>query len=151
GYGRQITAVAAALAERCRVLPTAPELAAAIAHDLDPDGRLLDRASPRLRGVRREIQRLRAELSSRLESLLDSPALAPALQERYVPVRNGRYVLPVRGDARRAVRGIVHDRSASGATLFVEPDEVIDLNNQLTQRGLEERDEEVRLRQELTS
>ncbi|HSD66042.1 MAG TPA: endonuclease MutS2, partial [Vicinamibacteria bacterium] len=150
GYGRRIAGPAPALAERCRLLPSAPDLAAAIAHDLDPDGRLLDRASPRLRAVRREMQRLRAELQSRLETLLDSPLLAPALQERYVTVRNGRYVLPVRGDARRAVRGIVHDRSASGATLFVEPDDVIDLNNQLTQRGLEERDEEVRLLRELT-
>jgi DNA mismatch repair protein MutS2 len=149
-YGRRITAAAPTLAERFRVLPTCPELAAAIEHQLDPEGRLLDRASPRLGAVRRQIQRLRAELEARLEALLDSPALAPVLQERYVTVRNGRYVVPVRGDARRAIRGIVHDRSGSGATLFVEPDQVLDLNNQLTQRALEERDEERRLLQALT-
>jgi DNA mismatch repair protein MutS2 len=149
-YGRRIAAVASELAERCRALPALPELAAAIVHDLDADGRLLDRASPRLGAVRRQIQLLRAELQARLERLLENPNLAPALQERYVTVRNGRYVLPVRGDARRTVRGIVHDRSASGATLFIEPEDVIDLNNQLTQRGLEERDEEIRLLQALT-
>src|SRR5262249_3594017 len=125
-------------------------LAEAIERQLDPDGRLLDQASPRLHATRRQIQLLRAELERRLTALLDSPTLAPVLQDRYVTVRHGRYVVPVRGDARRAVRGIVHDRSASGATLFVEPEAVIDLNNQLAQRALEERDEEQRLLQALT-
>jgi DNA mismatch repair protein MutS2 len=151
GYGRQLAGPAPGLAERCRALPTCAELVAAIAHHLDAEGRLLDRASPRLRGLRRQIQTLRGELEARVERLLDHPAIAPALQDRYVTVRNGRYVLPVRGDARRAVRGIVHDRSGSGATLFVEPDEIVDLNNQLTQRTLEERDEELRLLVELTA
>jgi DNA mismatch repair protein MutS2 len=150
-YGRRLATAAPGLAERCRELPACETLAEAIAHDLDPEGRLLDRASPRLRSVRRQIASLRAELQSRLEALLDRPTLAPALQDRYVTVRNGRYVLPVRGDARRAVRGIVHDHSASGATVFIEPEEVIELNNQLTQRGLEERDEELRLLRELTA
>ena len=149
-YGQRIAAPAPGLAGQCRDLPLCAELAAAITHHLDADGRLLDRASPRLRTLRRQIHALRADLTARLERLLDNAAVAPALQERYVTVRNGRYVLPVRDDARRAVRGIVHDRSASGATLFIEPDEVIDLNNQLIQRGLEERDEEQRLLGELT-
>jgi DNA mismatch repair protein MutS2 len=151
GYGQRIAGTAPGLSERCRVLPTCRDLAVDLEHHLDPEGRLLDRASPRLRGVRRQIQTLRAELERRLERLLDHPAVVPALQERYVTVRNGRYVLPVRGDARRAVRGIVHDRSSSGATLFIEPEEVVDLNNQLTQRTLEERDEELRLLTELTA
>ncbi len=150
GYGRRITAPAPELARQCGALPAAPDLAATIDHQLDADGRLLDRASPRLRAIRRQIQTVRAELEQRVERLLDSPGIAPALQERYVTVRNGRYVVPVRDDARRAVRGIVHDRSASGATLFVEPEAVIELNNQLIQRGLEERDEEAALLAELT-
>jgi DNA mismatch repair protein MutS2 len=149
-YGRRVAHVAPTISERCRRVPACPDLAAALAHDLDAEGRLLDRASPRLRTIRRQIATLRAELQARLEGLLDRPAVAPALQERYITVRNGRYVLPVRGDARRAIRGIVHDRSGSGATLFIEPEEVIELNNQLTQRGLEERDEEARLLRELT-
>ena len=65
-------------------------------------------------------------------------------------VRNGRYVIPVRDDARRAVRGIIHDRSQSGATVFVEPEETIPLNNELTRLCLEERDEEQRVLGELT-
>jgi DNA mismatch repair protein MutS2 len=150
-YARAIAAPAPGLAARCRALPACEPLAAAIEHQLDPDGRLLDRASPRLRAIRRHLQALRGEIEARLTRLLDRADIAPALQERYVTVRNGRSVLPVRGDARRAVRGIVHDRSGSGATLFVEPEEVVELNNQLVQRGLEERDEELRLLTELTA
>lgn len=149
-YATRIAAVAPHLAERWRRLPTCADLARTLAHDLDEEGRLHDDASPRLRALRREILSLRGELQTRLERLLDSPGLAPALQERYVTLRNGRYVLPIRDDARRGVRGIVHDRSSSGATVFIEPDQVIDLNNQLTQRTLEERDEEHRLLRELT-
>ena len=93
---------------------------------------------------------MRADLQARVERLLDHPAVAPALQERYVTVRNGRYVVPVRDDARRAVRGIIHDRSQSGATVFVEPEETIPLNNELTRLCLEERDEELRVLAELT-
>jgi DNA mismatch repair protein MutS2 len=150
-YGRAIAAVAPGLADRCRAVPACEPLAAAIEHQLDPDGRLLDRASPRLRAIRRHLQALRGEIEARLTRLLDRADIAAALQDRYVTVRNGRSVLPVRGDARRAVRGIVHDRSGSGATLFVEPEEVVELNNQITQRGLEERDEEQRLLTELTA
>jgi DNA mismatch repair protein MutS2 len=145
GYGARIAGVAPGLSARCRTLPLAADLAQALHHALDPDGRLLDDASPRLRSLRREIGRLRGEIQSRLERLLDHPQVAPALQERYVTVRNGRYVIPVRDDARRAIRGIIHDRSQSGATVFVEPDQVLDLNNLLTQRSLEERDEMARI------
>jgi DNA mismatch repair protein MutS2 len=149
-YADRLRGPAPDLAARWHALPLAPDLAALLAHHLDPDGRLRDDASPRLRALRRQVQALRADLQLRLERLLDSPALAPALQERYVTLRNGRYVVPVREDARRAVRGIVHDRSQSGATLFVEPEAVIDLNNQLTQRALEERAEEQRILRDLT-
>ena len=131
-------------------LPSCPDLARLLHDALDPDGRLTDRASPRLRALRRQITALRADLQARVERLLDHPGVAPALQERYVTVRNGRYVIPVRDDARRAVRGIIHDRSQSGATVFVEPEETIPLNNELTRLCLEERDEEQRVLAELT-
>ena len=66
-------------------------------------------------------------------------------------MRNGRYVVPVRDDARRLIRGIVHDRSQSGVTVFVEPEAVIELNNELIQGQLEERDETARILTELTA
>jgi DNA mismatch repair protein MutS2 len=149
-YGQRIAGVAPALAAVWAGLPDSPELAGTLREALEPDGRVTDRASPRLRALRRQITTLRADLQARVERLLDHPAVAPALQERYVTVRNGRYVVPVRDDARRAVRGIIHDRSQSGATVFVEPEETIPLNNELTRLCLEERDEELRVLAELT-
>jgi DNA mismatch repair protein MutS2 len=149
-YGRKIARCAPRLAEQIRGLPLAPALAAALAHALDGEGRLLDRASPRLGALRRQREALRAEVESRLEALVGDPTLGAALQDRYVTVRNGRYVVPVRGDARRRIRGIVHDRSQSGATLFIEPEQVVDLNNRLTRYALAERDEEHRLLRQLT-
>ena len=149
-YGQRIAAVAPGLATAWVALPAFPDLARTLHEALDPDGRLTDRASPRLRALRRQITTLRAELQARVERLLDHPAVLPALQERYVTLRNGRYVIPVRDDARRAVRGIIHDRSQSGATVFVEPEETIPLNNELTRLCLEERDEEQRVLGELT-
>ena len=149
-YGERIAAVAPALATAWAALPAFPDLARALDEALDPDGRLTDRASPRLRALRRQIAALRADLQARVERLLDHPAVQPALQERYVTLRNGRYVIPVRDDARRAVRGIIHDRSQSGATVFVEPEETIPLNNELTRLCLAERDEEQRILAELT-
>ncbi len=144
-YGQRIAAVAPALAATWAGLPGCPDLARLLHDALDPDGRLTDRASPRLRALRRQIAALRADLQARVERLLDHPGVAPALQERYVTVRNGRYVIPVRDDARRAVRGIIHDRSQSGATVFIEPEETIPLNNEVTRLCLEERDEEQRV------
>lgn len=149
-YGQHIAGVAPTLALAWAGLPACPDLSRTLREALDPDGRLTDRASPRLRALRRQITTLRADLQARVERLLDHPAVAPALQERYVTVRNGRYVVPVRDDARRAVRGIIHDRSQSGATVFVEPEETIPLNNELTRLCLEERDEERRVLGELT-
>ena len=149
-YGQRIAAVAPGLGSVWADLPAFPDLAGTLHDALDPDGRLTDRASPRLRALRRQITTLRADLQARVERLLDHPAVQPALQERYVTVRNGRYVIPVRDDARRAVRGIIHDRSQSGATVFVEPEETIPLNNELTRLCLEERDEEQRVLGELT-
>jgi DNA mismatch repair protein MutS2 len=149
-YGQRIAGVAPTLAAAWADLPPCPDLARALQQALDPDGRLTDQASPRLRAVRRRIAEMRADLQGRLERLLDDPGVAPALQDRYVTVRNGRYVLPVRDDARRAVRGIIHDRSQSGATVFVEPEGMIPLNNELTRLCLEERDEEQRILLELT-
>lgn len=149
-YGQRIQAVAPTLGGVWAALPAFPDLAGTIDGALEPDGRLTDRASPRLRTVRRQIASARADLQVRVERLLDHPHVQPALQERYVTLRNGRYVIPVRDDARRAVRGIIHDRSQSGATVFVEPEETIPLNNELTRLCLEERDEEQRVLAELT-
>lgn len=100
-----------------------------LTHALEPDGTLADRASPELAHARKRARELREELKRRLGQLLESHA--DVVQSDYYTEREGRYVLPVRADAHLRVPGIVLGSSASGATLFVEPQELTTLGNQL--------------------
>jgi DNA mismatch repair protein MutS2 len=100
-----------------------------LTHALDPDGSVADRASPELARARKRARELRDELKQRLGRLIEKHA--DVVQADYVAVREGRYVLPVRSDAHLRVPGIVLGSSASGATLFVEPQELTGLGNQL--------------------
>jgi DNA mismatch repair protein MutS2 len=128
--------------------PDASDLVRAIHKAIRDNGDIDDAASPRLRDVRERQTRVRKQLVSRLEKIAAS---RPADEESWVTLRGERYVIPVRADAASSVPGIVHDRSASGVTLFVEPLEVVEANNEL--QGLQ--DAEVRechrILQELTA
>ena len=104
---------------------------------------------PLLRQLRRQAQEQREALLRRLESLLRDSGGAAA--DSFVTLRGDRFVIPVRADHGGAVRGIVHDRSASGATLFVEPLEVLDANNELQRLRDAEQREIQRLLGELTA
>ncbi len=112
--------------------------------------RLRDRASPALGGLRRNAQRIREELERKLERLLEATHLAPHLQDRFFTQREERYVVPIRVDARSQVRGIVHGTSQSGQTVFVEPEDLVDLNNRLKLAELEVSEEERRILAELS-
>ncbi|MCH7868469.1 MAG: Smr/MutS family protein [Myxococcales bacterium] len=114
-----------------------PQLAQKISHCLDPSGEVRDAASPALKHARRQASDLAAQLQRRLGSYLRDSNVQAALSDSYFTVRNDRYVLPVRADARNRVRGIVHDASRSGTTLFIEPEAVVELNNRLKQTELE--------------
>ncbi len=127
-----------------RLVPQ-PALVEQIAATLDDEGELRDDASPTLARLRREIRETQGQVQERLQRMLTSAAVAPFLQEALITRREGRYVLPVRAEARGRVRGIVHDRSASGATLFIEPMAVVDLNNRLRELRLAEEEEGRRL------
>lgn len=118
---------------------------------LDEDGQVRDQASDALASVRREIQQQRGEVQRLLQGLLNRAHLAEAWQERLITLRNERYVLPLRASHRGRVKGPVHDRSASGETLFIEPLEVLELNNQLIGLHLAERQEVMRVLRELTA
>ncbi len=107
----------------------------------DPDGRIKDTASARLAVVRSAIARLRRDVVTRLEEY--AKARPDALADTYVTEKGGRYCLPVRSDRREAVAGIVHEKSGSGQTLFVEPLAIVEANNALAE-ALEEEREEVR-------
>jgi DNA mismatch repair protein MutS2 len=105
-----------------------PALRSTLVRSFDPTGELLDTASPRLGGLRAAVRISYDRLRRRLDSLVGSE-LGGALQEPIITMRNGRYVVPIRAEARSKVKGIVHDASGSGATLFVEPLVVVELGN----------------------
>lgn len=100
-----------------------------LTHALEPDGTVADRASPELSRARKRARDLREELKRRLGRLIERHA--DVVQAEYYTEREGRYVLPVRSDAHLRVPGVVLGSSASGATLFVEPEELTGLGNQL--------------------
>ena len=149
-YGRAIQPVAPDLAEALAGFPRQTELAELLRRSLDADGQVRDEAAPALRRVRQRIRDLRRELVKRLEAYFAAPNADTTFQERYVTVRHGRYVLPIRAEAKGRLRGIVHDRSQSGATLFVEPEAVVEANNDLVQAAREEETEILRILAALT-
>jgi DNA mismatch repair protein MutS2 len=98
-----------------------------------PDGMLDSSASPELGRIRRAIERLRHEVQSTLEKLLRRLSHDEVVQDAVVTLRNDRFVIPVRTEAKRRVAGVVHGSSSSGATVFVEPLETLPLNNELVE------------------
>jgi DNA mismatch repair protein MutS2 len=113
--------------------------------------KLLDHASPALGPLRRKVAELHQELTRRVEGLLQDPAIAPYLQDRFYTQREERYVVPLRTDARSQVKGIVHGTSQSGQTLFVEPEEIVDRNNRLKIAESDVAEEERRILGELSA
>lgn len=124
-------------------LPDLEEPAGRLERLLDDESRVRDTASPRLRGVRLALAQQNQRLQERLRTLVSEHR--SALQEPIVTMRGGRYVVPVRAEAQGQVRGILHDQSASGATVYIEPIAIVELNNRLRQLEAEERDEIDRL------
>jgi DNA mismatch repair protein MutS2 len=118
---------------------------------IDPNGELLDSASPALGGLRRQVRIMYERLRARLETIVHSSDVSSALQEPIITLRNGRYVVPVRAEARSRVKGIVHDQSGSGQTLFIEPLVVVELGNAWREAQLAVEAEEERILDELSA
>ena len=131
-------------------LPPPPGLIEVISRTISDRGEIMDTASPKLAAIRAEIKIAHERLMSKLTRMINDPKNQPHLQEAIITQRNGRYVVPVRAESRGRIRSIVHDQSASGATLFVEPLVVVELNNQYHEAQLAERDEERRILTDLT-
>ena len=122
-----------------QVNPCEP-LRQALLRSIDVDGTVLDSASERLRELRRSRSETERRLQRTLEELVKADA-SSALQEKFVTQRNGRYVVPVKRDAQKALPGLVHDISSTGQTLFVEPVQTLPLGNALSTLAAEEREE----------
>jgi DNA mismatch repair protein MutS2 len=133
-----------------RQLHPLPAIASTLARSFDPSGELLDTASPRLGGLRAAVRIAFDRLRRRLDTLVASE-LGGALQEPIVTLRNGRYVVPVKAEARSRVKGIVHDASGSGQTLFVEPLVVVELGNAWREAQVAEQEEVERILDELSA
>ncbi|HSR24035.1 MAG TPA: endonuclease MutS2, partial [Candidatus Eisenbacteria bacterium] len=129
-------------------LPVHPQLVRRIEEVLSDEGEVLDSASPRLRRLRGEVRTASQRLQQRLRTLVGE--LGHVLQEPIVTTRGDRHVVPVKADFRGRVRGIVHDQSASGATLFIEPLAVVELNNALREVQAQEQAEVERILREVS-
>ncbi len=110
-----------------------------------------DSASRELARIRRSIEATRSRLDDRLQSILKEGLSGDTVQELAIHIRNGRHVLPVKRASRSKLKGIVHDQSASGATVFIEPMEIVPLNNELTDLAAEEQKEIARILRGLTA
>lgn len=128
-----------------------PEVAAVIEAAISIRAEILADASAELNRIRRSRANLEQRLRQELERLVKSLGDKGILQESLFTLREGRFVVPVRADHRRNVRGIVHDRSASGETYFIEPARMVELGNQLRDLDAQERDEILRILQRLTA
>lgn len=125
-------------------------LVSALEQSIGPRGDVLDTASPELSRLRKAVRVAHSRLTERLNNLRSSSRVGAAMQENIVTVREGRYVIPVRAEARNVVRGIVHGTSASGQTLFVEPFDVVELNNTWRERQSDEEQEINRILDDLS-
>jgi len=139
-----------ALADVAQRIEECPKLAAEIARCINDRGEVISNASPELARIRRQLAVAHDRLMNRLNKLIASPSSASLLQEAIVTQRGGRYVIPIKTEFKARVPGIVHDQSASGATLFVEPLAVVELGNQWRQLQLDEQHEIERILKELT-
>lgn len=139
---------AAALAERIAELDG---VAKRIERAFEPNGELADRASPELRELRERARGLHRGIKARLDQLLHTDEFVALLRENYFTIRNERYVVPVVANFRSQVPGIVHNASQSGQTLFIEPEQLIGLGNELAIAQSMVLEEERRILQELSA
>jgi DNA mismatch repair protein MutS2 len=113
----------------------------AVEQSIDARGEVIDSASDQLRAIRQKIKRLQDSIEQRLNAILHSSQHIRMIQEPIVTIRSGRYCIPVRSEHKGEFRGIVHDSSSSGATVFMEPFGVVEVNNELREaRAAEERE-----------
>jgi DNA mismatch repair protein MutS2 len=122
-----------------------PDILAAIGRSIDSEGNILDSASSTLSHLRSRIRGMEAKIRKRLEETVNDRSVTPFLQDDFITQRAGRWVIPVRMDAKGQVPGVVHDVSRSGETAFTEPLEIIGIANELENLVAEAKAEEIRI------
>lgn len=129
-------------------LRTYPEIEQEIHHCIDERGRVADRASPKLGGIRMQMRQIRDRIYQILQGIMQRQA--NAIQEQLISQRGDRFVIPVKAAHKESVPGIVHDTSMSGATYYIEPHAIVDLNNQMRLQVRQEQAEEEAIRRALS-
>lgn len=114
------------------------------------DTEMSDDASPKLKSIRKTIESKHQQIRSRLDKIITSDAMQRFLQDALVTIRQDRFVIPVKAEHKSHIKGLVHDQSASGATFYIEPLEIVELNNQLKELDIEEKREIERILKEIT-
>jgi len=138
------------LQEKVSTLSSLRALEKEILRVVSPKGEIMDHASPALSDIRDRMRVLREKAKGMLEHLLHQPTLEPIYQEQFITLRNGRYVLPIKTEHQGRLPGIVHDQSHTHMTLFVEPLQVVAMNNEINILAGEEKEEEYRILSDLS-
>ncbi|MDN6091721.1 MAG: endonuclease MutS2, partial [Lacticaseibacillus paracasei] len=131
-------------------LTVLPQLSRRLKTAVDPDGTLTDEASPQLHGVREQIKSIEGEIRGKMTNYTRG-AQSKYLSDPIVTIRDDRYVIPVKAEYRAKFGGVVHDQSATGQTLFIEPQAIVALNNRLREAQLAEVAEINRILAELSN
>ncbi len=122
-----------------------------IERSIDYDGSIKSSASRNLANIRRAIASKEEEIRRKIDSFLSDRHMETYLQEALVTMRNDRYVLPVKSEHKKRVEGLVHDRSSSGSTLYIEPIALVNLNNELRELRNDEREEIYRILKDISA
>ncbi len=118
---------------------------------IDDQAEILDSASVDLSRIRKELKTGESKVRERLDQMIRTPSIQKMLQDNLVTIRNDRYVIPVKQEYRASFDGIIHDQSASGATVFIEPEAIVTLNNKLRELKMKEEKEIDKILQILSS
>ncbi|MBU7007251.1 endonuclease MutS2 [Phosphitispora fastidiosa] len=145
--GEAYPVVSALAAELCSLR----DLEDRIRESIDPGGEVADKASPELRRLRSRIRDLQVQVKEKMDSIMRSAEYQKFFQDPIVTKRGDRYVVPVKQEYRSRFPGVIHDQSASGATLFIEPMAVVEKNNELRRAAAEEKQEIIRILTKLSA
>lgn len=135
--------------EKILLLYTNPAIEKEISKSIISEDEISDNASRKLFTIRSSMRQKQESIRSRLENIVKNND-SNILQEQIVTMRDGRYVIPIKAEKKRSIEGIIHDQSATGQTVYIEPKFVVELNNEIRQLELDERDEIQRILKNLT-